>query len=139
MYDDNIENIMHNMIAGRIRAMLGNIDNNSNNMGLSSKLVRQDSLNSILGSNMLKRGTNNIVDNSNLLIDSSDISKRAMQMYQRELDIKNFTQLATSDPENTSHEKLMQELFSKGVVDVFEDSTVASLSNNKSLIDDLGL
>ena len=119
--------------------MLGNIDNNSNNNILGNKLVQQDSLNSILGTGLSRRNSNNIVDNSNFLIDSSDISNKAMQMYQRELDIKNFTQLATSDPENTSHEKLMEELFSKGVVDVFEDNTVASLSTNKSLIDDLGL
>lgn len=139
MYDDIFVNITDNMIAGRIRAMLGNIDNNSNNNILGNKLVQQDSLNSILGTGLSRRNSNNIVDNSNFLIDSSDISNKAMQMYQRELDIKNFTQLATSDPENTSHEKLMEELFSKGVVDVFEDSTVASLSTNKSLIDDLGL
>lgn len=139
MYDDIFVNIMDNMIAGRIRAMLGNIDNNSNNNILGNKLVQQDSLNNILGTGLSRRNSNNIVDNSNFLIDSSDISNKAMQMYQRELDIKNFTQLATSDPENTSHEKLMEELFSKGVVDVFEDNTVASLSTNKSLIDDLGL
>lgn len=139
MYDDIFVNITDNMIARRIRAMLGNIDNNSNNNILGNKLVQQDSLNSILGTGLSRRNSNNIVDNSNFLIDSSDISNKAMQMYQRELDIKNFTQLATSDPENTSHEKLMEELFSKGVVDVFEDSTVASLSTNKSLIDDLGL
>ena len=119
--------------------MLGNIDNNSNNNILGNKLVQQDSLNNILGTGLSRRNSNNIVDNSNFLIDSSDISNKAMQMYQRELDIKNFTQLATSDPENTSHEKLMEELFSKGVVDVFEDNTIASLSTNKSLIDDLGL
>ena len=139
MYDDIFVNIMDNMIAGGIRAMLGNIDNNSNNNILGNKLVQQDSLNNILGTGLSRRNSNNIVDNSNFLIDSSDISNKAMQMYQRELDIKNFTQLATSDPENTSHEKLMEELFSKGVVDVFEDSTIASLSTNKSLIDDLGL
>lgn len=116
-----------------------NIDNNSNNIGLNSKLIQQDSLNSILGTNNTRRNNGNIVDNSNFLIDSSDISNRAMQMYERELDIKNFTELATSDPENTSHNELVKELFAKGVVDVFEDSTIAALSSNKSLIDDLGL
>ena len=116
-----------------------NIDNNSNNIGLNSKLIQQDSLNSILGTNNTRRNNTNIVDNSNFLIDSSDISNRALQMYERELDIKNFTELATSDPENTSHNELVKELFAKGVVDVFEDSTIAALSSNKSLIDDLGL
>ena len=44
-----------------------------------------------------------------------------------------------SDPENTSADERVQELFKKGVVDVFEDSTIASLTSNKSLLDDLGL
>ncbi len=120
--------------------MLNNIDNNnSNDLALNSRLVQQDSLNSILGTNANRRSQNNSVDNSNLLIDSSDISNKAIQMYQRELDIRNFTQLATSDLENESHNQIMEEMFSKGVVDVFEDSTIAALSTNKSLIDDLGL
>lgn len=120
--------------------MLNNIDNNnSNDLALNSRLVKQDSLNSILGTNANRRTQNNTVDNSNLLIDSSDISNKAIQMYQRELDIRNFTQLATSDLENESHNQIMEEMFSKGVVDVFEDSTIASLATNKSLIDDLGL
>lgn len=138
IYDDTIENIVHNTIAEEIRAMLNNVDNNSNELALNSRLIRQDSLNSVLGTNMQRR-PNNVVDNSNFLIDSSDISSRAIQMYERELDIKNFTQLATSNPENTNHNEMVEELFSKGIVDVFEDSTIAALSTNKSLLDDLGL
>ena len=118
--------------------MIGNIDNNSNNIALNSKLIQQDSLNSILGSNTTKKGAENSVD-SNFLIDSSDISNNAMKMYQREQDISNFTKLAMSDEENTSHNKLVEQLFSKGIVDVFEDSTITALSSNKSLMNDLGL
>lgn len=115
-----------------------NVDNNSN-IGLNSKLIQQDSLNSILGTNNARRSNANNIDNSNFLIDSSDISNRAIQMYERELDIQKFTQLATSDQENTSHNELVEELFSKGIVDVFEDNTITALSTNKSLLDDLGL
>ena len=118
--------------------MLNNIDNNSNNIGLNSQLVRQDSLNRILGTGTGKNHTNPI-DNSNFLIDSSDISNRAIKMYERELDVKKFTELATSDPENTSHNKMVEELFSKGVIDVFEDSAIDALVNNKSLLNDLEL
>ena len=85
------------------------------------------------------RNMSNPIDNSNFLIDSSDISNKAMKMFEREEDIKKFTRLAISDPENTSENERMQELFKKGIVDVFEDSTIASLSSNKSLLDDLGL
>lgn len=118
--------------------MLNNIDNNSNNLSLNSQLVQQDSLNRILGTGAA-RSNNNAIDNSNFLIDSSDISNRAMEMYERENDVKKFTELATSDQENTSHNEMVQELFSKGVVDVFEDSMIAALSTNQSLLDDLNL
>lgn len=123
---------------GGIRAMLSNIDNNSNNLGLNSQLVKQDSLNRILGTATSAR-VSNPIDNSNFLIDSSDISNKAMKMYEREQDIKQFTNLAMSDPENTSENERMQELFSKGVVDVFEDSTIVALATNKSLLEDLDL
>lgn len=119
--------------------MLNNIDNNSNSLGLNSQLVRQDSMNRILGTAAAARNMSNPIDNSNFLIDSSDISNKAMKMFEREEDIKKFTRLAISDPENTSENERMQELFKKGIVDVFEDSTIASLSSNKSLLDDLGL
>lgn len=119
--------------------MLNNIDNNSNSLGLNSQLVRQDSMSRILGTASASRNMSNPIDNSNFLIDSSDISNKAMKMFEREEDIKKFTRLATSDPENTSENERVQELFKKGVVDVFEDSTIASLSSNKSLLDDLGL
>lgn len=117
--------------------MLSNIGNNTD-IALNSKLIKQDSLNRILGSNIptKKNTTNNV---SEFLLDSSDISNTAMKMYERELDIRNFTQLATSNPENESHNKLVEKLFANGIVDVFEDDTIASLAGNKSLLNDLGL
>ncbi len=119
--------------------MLNNIDNNSNNLSLNSQLVQQESLNNILGTAAANRNSNISNIDTNFLIDSSDISNKALQMYEHELDVKKFTELAVSDPENTSHNQLVEELFSKGIVDVFEDSTIAALSTNKSLLDDLGL
>jgi len=116
--------------------MLGNVTNSL----LEAKMQRQESLNSILGSNIIKNKSNGYgAQNQDLLIDSTDISKTAVDMYQRELDIKNFTKLATSDQENTSHNDLVEKLFAKGVVDVFEDNIIASLSQNKSLLQDLNL
>ncbi len=68
--------------------MLGNVTNSL----LEAKMQRQESLNSILGSNIIKNKSNGYgAQNQDLLIDSTDISKTAVDMYQRELDIKNFT------------------------------------------------
>ena len=67
------------------------------------------------------------------------LSKRALEMYQKKCDIKNFTQLAMSDPENTSHIEMMQERFNEGVIDPFEDEKLAQLADNKKFLRDLGL
>ena len=39
----------------------------------------------------------------NLLIDETNISNEALNLYQRDLDIRKFTSLAMSNPENLSH------------------------------------
>ena len=44
-----------------------------------------------------------------LLIDESNISKEAIKLYQRDLEVKKFTNLALSNPEDTSHNKLVME------------------------------
>lgn len=140
MNDDLLTNIKDNTVAGGLGQMLNNINNNNSDVTLSSQLVKQDSLSNILGSNSVGRSkTNSNNVESEFFIDSSDISNDAMKMYEREQDISKFTQLANSDPENTSQNEIMQKLFADGVVDPFEDDMVASLSNNKSLINDLEL
>lgn len=60
-------------------------------------------------------------------------------MYERKCDIKNFTKLALSDPENDSHNKIMDELFAKGVIDPSEDEKLLELSDNTRFLKDLGL
>ena len=39
------------------------------------------------------------------------LSKHALNLYERKTDINNFTRLALSNPENTSHNKIVNELF----------------------------
>lgn len=75
----------------------------------------------------------------NLLIDETAISEDAMTMYQKEQDMKKFTDLAMSDPQDLSHEEIISNLFSNGVTDLFSDETFSELSENTSLLNDLEL
>ncbi len=67
------------------------------------------------------------------------LTKTAVNMYERKCDIKNFTKLALSDPENDSHNKIMNELFSDGVIDTTDDEKLLQLSDNTRFLKDLGL
>lgn len=67
------------------------------------------------------------------------LTRTAVNMYERKCDIKNFTKLALSDPENDSHNKIMDELFAKGVIDPSEDEKLQELSDNTRFLKDLGL
>ena len=53
------------------------------------------------------------------------------------MDIKKFTEIATSNQEDKSYIERVQKLFSEGVVDVFEDDVLKELVNNQKLWDDL--
>ena len=74
---------------------------------------------------------------NNPYVDKTEISSNAMQLFQRDLDINKFTKIATSNPEDNSFLTRMQELFSEGVVDPFEDDVISELANNTKLWDDL--
>ncbi|MBO5434799.1 hypothetical protein J6A31_03120 [bacterium] len=68
-----------------------------------------------------------------------ELSKRAVKMFEKNCDIKNFSKLVLSDTENTSHLDIMHELSQKGVIDPFEDEKLAELSDNEKFLKDLGL
>lgn len=67
------------------------------------------------------------------------LSKHALNLYERKTDINNFTQLALSNPENKSHDAIVDKLFKKGVVDPFSDDAIFDLSDNERFLRDLGL
>ena len=67
------------------------------------------------------------------------LSKHALNLYERKTDINNFTRLALSDPENTSHNQMVEKLFEEGVADPFVDDKLADLANNQKFLKDLGL
>lgn len=68
-----------------------------------------------------------------------ELTKHAVKMYAQKCDINQFSKLVTSNPEDNSHNAIMQELFKQGVVDPFEDEKLAQLSDNGRFLRDLGL
>ena len=67
------------------------------------------------------------------------LSAHALNLYEKKCDIKNFTKLVLSDPENTSHNKLVEELFKDKVLDPLEEKIIKELADNEALRRDLGL
>ena len=90
-----------------------------------------------------EREKHNSVATNPLVVDFDDRKKlflnkmthSALDLYERKCDINNFSKLVLSDPENDSHNKIMDELFANGVKDPFE----MELSENKRFLRDLGL
>lgn len=74
-----------------------------------------------------------------LLIDEMAVSDEAVNLYQREQDIKQFNSLAMSNPEDLSHEEIIANLFNSGVSDPLSDEVIEELSSNQKLLDDLSL
>lgn len=72
----------------------------------------------------------------NLLVDVYDISSDAIQLYQKDLDIRKFTSLAMSDLDNTDYNSLVvQNVFSSD--DDFNNKILEGLFSNKSFLQDL--
>lgn len=69
----------------------------------------------------------------------TSLSKKAVELYEKQTDINNFSKLVLSNPENTSHNSLVNELFEDGVVDPFIDAKLANLADNEKFLKDLGL
>lgn len=67
------------------------------------------------------------------------LSKKALKLYEKQNDIKNFSKLVLADPENTSHEARVQDLLKKGIIDPLEDEKLEQLADNAKLLRDLGL
>lgn len=68
-----------------------------------------------------------------------NLTKHAVKLYEKKCDIKNFSKLVLSNPENTSHNELVEELFQKGVSDPLEDEKLEKLADNSRFLRDLGL
>lgn len=77
--------------------------------------------------------------NKNPYVDKTEISSNALELFQKDCDIKKFNQIAMSGAGDNSYLEQMNELFADGVVDVYEDDVMAELVNNTKLWDDLEL
>ena len=118
--------------------MFNNINDNNNEYLYNSQLDKQ---NNIINLAALRANAqrNSYAVNNNPYVDRSEISANAIELFQRDCDINKFNKLAMSDSEDFSHLERMNELFSEGVVDVFEDDILSSLATNSKLWDDLDL
>ena len=68
------------------------------------------------------------------------LSKHALTLYERQTDINNFKKLVLSDPENQSHNEIVDKLFrQQGLSDPFSGEALISLAGNKRFRKDLGL
>ena len=76
---------------------------------------------------------------TNPYVDKTEISASAMELFQRDLDINKFNKIAMSDSNDFSHLEQMKDLFSQGVVDVYEDDVLSELVTNSKLWNDLEL
>ena len=111
------------------------LDGVSNSEGiLNSQLEKQNEV-SKLTTNPIKNPYQKA--DEGLFIDETAISNKALNMYEKEMDIKKFNELAMSDPENMSHEEIIENLFNNGVVDPFSDAALSQLVENQQLWDDL--
>lgn len=74
---------------------------------------------------------------SQLFLDK--LSRHAVDLYEREQDVKKFTELALGTADTEVDNNLINRLFSKGVIDPFQDKKLNELSSNQRFLKDLGL
>ncbi|MBR1681129.1 hypothetical protein IJ707_04995 [bacterium] len=103
---------------------------NDNNELINARLNGQSGIGNVVTNPI---GNNNpyTKDAKYNFIDVGDISKDAYYLYQRDKDVKQFTELALSGMEDTSYNDRVEELFAQGVTDPF------LVDNTKVLADDL--
>ncbi len=118
--------------------MFNNINDNSKDILYNSQLARENNIINLASvrANVQKYGS---AVSANPYVDRTEISSSAIELFQKDCEIKKFNKIAMSDEEDLSHLQRMQELFADGVIDVFEDDVLSSLVTNSKLRDDLGL
>ena len=129
--------IMKEKYRGDWGLMFNNINDNNRDLLFNSEQFNATA--NVVKINAARSAFKNSEVNSNPFVDKTEISSDAMQLFQRDLDIKKFTQIATENPEDISYLGKMRELFDDGVVDPFEDDVFSELASNSKLWDDLEL
>jgi len=68
------------------------------------------------------------------------LSEHALNLYQKKSDIKKFTELATSDPNDLSHNDLVNELAQEDeILRALSDGDLFDLFDNENFLKDLDL
>ena len=107
-------------------------------MNSSNKFARNLNIkNSTSKNKMTKPNSKEMLNCENEFI--KKISEHALKLYERKCDIQNFTKLAMSNPENTSHNNLVKELLQKNILDPLSDEVIKRLASNEDLLNDLDL
>ena len=119
--------------------MFNNINDNNNEYLYNSQLNKQSNVVNIATLKANAQRSAYAVSNNNSYVDRSEISANAIELFQKDCDIAKFNKIALSDSDDLSHLERMNEIFAEGVVDVFEDNILSSLSTNSKLWDDLEL
>ena len=76
-------------------------------------------------------------DNSGLFVDESNISDTAIKLYERERDVKKFTELALSDQDDTSADALVISKALSGEISIDDDEAIFSLLSNEDFLNEL--
>lgn len=93
-------------------------------------------------------GKSNVVRNTAPVFDKflpqkneylNKISRKAIELYEKQSDINNFSKLVLSNPDNNDYIERVESLFDNGVIDPFIDEKLEKLSDNKKILKDLGL
>ena len=107
-------------------------------MEMFKKLVSQFNIKSKKAAN---QGMINPIEHCNTLKNEflDGLSLKALKIYEKEQDIKNFSKLVLSDLADNTDEARLKELFESGVTDPFEDEKLAQLADNEKFLRDLGL
>ncbi len=108
--------------------------------GILNSSVQNGQLNQALGvdkTGLFEKTNPYSANKSGLLVDGSDISTNAMQLYQKELDLKQFTDLTLSDPSDTSHNSIVASKLESGDISFDDEDIINSLFNNPEFISDI--
>lgn len=117
--------------------MFNNINDNGTEYLYNSQLDKQTNLINLaaMRANAAQKAFQTA--NSNPYVDRTEISSNALELFKRDCDINKFNKIAMSDANDFSHLDRMNELFSQGVIDVFEDDVLSDLVNSSKLWEDL--
>ena len=114
--------------------MLNGIYNNDNIANNSNYISRESNITQITDAQK-KYATSPF--QSSHFIDTMQVSTDAINLYQKEQDIKKFASLVLSDENDSSHLEQIEKVFSKGSISPFFDDNLESLLSNQKLWDDI--